>query len=146
MNPQREQSNRVSAIISISKKAYKECSEKFHDYFEQMFVRTVSVNLMRKEKHVLNRNNREMLCEFIDDCVLYRLELISEEPDKNSLLYSFSNPYDVSVSLDEVMESLVYGAYPVNLVKTFKDTLEQYITDQRIVDVIVSRLETNKNN
>ena len=144
MNSQKEQSNKVAAIISISKKAYNECSERFHDYFEQSFIRTVSVNLQRREKHVLNANNREILYNFIDNCVLYRLELVSEEPDKNNLLYSFSNPYDMSASLDEIMESLVYGLYPIELVKTYKDTLEQYINDQRIVDVIVSRMETER--
>lgn len=145
MNSQKIQSNKVAAIISISKKAYNECSEKFHDYFEQLFIRTVSVNLQRREKHVLNANSREILHDFIDNCVLYRLELVSEEPNKNDFLYSFSNPYDMSSSLDEIIESLVYSVYPTELVKTYKDTLEQYINDQRIVDVIVSRMETERN-
>lgn len=131
----------MAAIISLCKKAYTDCSSKFHNYFENEFVRTFLVNSVKRDKHIISKSNRDILYNFIDSCVLYRLELTNERPDKSNLLYSFANPFDANDSLDDLLESLVYGMYPATLVKEFKDSLEQRISDERIVDLMVTKLE-----
>ena len=134
----------LSNILALAKKAYMSCRSKFHEYFESEFIRNFLVNSIKRDKHIINKTNQQTLYDLIDNSVLYRLELSTLPPDKTDLLYSFANPFDAAVSLDELLESLVYSAFPASLVKEYKDALEQHIYDSRIVDLIISRLECKK--
>lgn len=137
--------HKVARIISIANKAYLSCKSCFHDYFERQFNESISLKLSRKQAREMTAPNfRSQLHELIDISVLYRLELSNDPPDVTNLLYSFDSPSLFADELDDVLDKLIYSAYPVELVKVYRDALSFHIDDDQIIDVLSARIECDK--
>lgn len=136
--------NSLSKILKDCHKAYMYCRNVFHQYFNQRMKILISHSLdkFNVDEYMTTCVNRT-LNDFIDECVLYKLELKNDIPDYKELLYSFDNPVLMDKSVDDVFEELVYRAYPVSLVIEFKDALEMYVKDENVIDLFISKLEND---
>lgn len=136
---------KVNNIIQILKKSYELYANDFHEYFIQQFNSSlISSSLSDGD---LNYNT-SLLESFIDKCIYYRLGISDVQPSTASILYNLStslSPIAYSESLDDIMDKLVYGAYPSRLINKLRSQLEAHLLSQPIIDLITSKLETQLN-
>ena len=132
---------RLSLIMNDINKAYTNAANVFHAHFKQIFDTSLRTDLMVKEKYIKSLYRPDDLYEFIDAAVRYRIGVTTIEPPKNKFIYSMTDPYMITESLDDILHRIMYSAYPANVIKEFKNYLDGYIYDERIVDLIVSKLE-----
>lgn len=124
-------------------KAYMRAAPLFHEHFKRLFDISLHTTLMIKDKYIKTLYQDEDLYKLIDDSVKYRIGLQTAEPNKNNFIYSMSNPYMLTESLDDILQKIMYSAYPVSLLNEFRNYLVSYINDDRIVDLALSKLEVD---
>lgn len=139
-----DNAKKLAAIYQDISKAYNAASSLFHSHFKGLFDNSLRTELMIKEKYIQSLYDNENLYSFVDECVRYRIGILSREPNKNKFIYSMNDPYMLTESLDDILHRIMYSAYPNMLINEFKHYLDSYIHDERIVNVILSKLETDQ--
>lgn len=135
---------KVNAILTIVKKVYKQCSGDFHEYYIQDLNSRITSSFMHN-KSMLDFDKTKF-SNFVDECIMYRLGINPVMPKTGNVIYDLSTniaPELYTVSLDEVLSKLIYHAVPVELISHMKSLIESYDLDEKIVDHIISKLETN---
>lgn len=133
--------SKLSGILIDISKAYMAAAPLFHDHFKQMFELSLYSNITLKSKYIHKLYDELELYDFVDSAVKYRLGISKDAPNSSKLIYSMANPYATTVILDDILEKIMYSAYPLKLIQEFKHYLECYIHDERIVDLMLSKLE-----
>ena len=136
---------KVNNIIQILKKSYELYSADFHEYYIQRFNSSL---ISSSSFSGVLKYNTSLLESFIDKCVYYRLGISDVLPTTNSIIYEISvslSPTEYSESLDDIMDELVYGAYPSRLINKLRSQLESHSLSQSVIDLITSKLETQLN-
>ena len=134
--------NKVNAIMTILNKVYKQCSEDFHEYYINEFkLNIVSLNIYNSN---ILKFDEQRFCDFIDNCILYRLGIRIKKPALSDIVYDLSlnvNPEVYSVPLDIIMEKLLYSSVPSHIVSRINSLIESYDLDTDVVNLIMSKLE-----
>lgn len=137
---------KVNNIIQILKKSYELYSNDFHEYYLQQFNSSLISSSSFSDGDL--KYNTQLLESFIDKCIYYRLGISDIQPSTASILYNLStslSPTEYSESLDDIMDKLVYGAYPSRLINKLRSQLESHSLPQSVIDLITSKLETQLN-
>lgn len=144
MQKQKQPSDNIKklneVLINVAK-AYEAASNEFHNYFKRAFDLSLRTDLMVKEKYIKSLYNDVDLFKFIDETVRYRIGITSKEPNKSKFLYSMNDPYMLTESLDDILYRIMYSAYPPELLNEFRNYLVSYVHDDRIIDLMLSKLE-----
>lgn len=135
--------SKLSVILNDILKAYTAAAPIFHEHFKQTFELSLYSAAALKSKYIHKLYDEAELFAFIDASVKYRLGLSKDAPNNSRLIYSMANPYTVTESLDDILDRIMYSAYPLKLIQEFKHYLECYIHDERIVDLMLSKLEVD---
>lgn len=134
--------NKVNAILTILNKIYKQCSEDFHEYYINEFkLNIVSLNIHNSN---ILKFDEQRFCDFIDNCMLYRLGIRIKKPVLSDIVYDLSlnvNPEVYSVPLDIIMEKLLYSSVPSHIVSRINSLIESYDLDTDVINLIMSKLE-----
>lgn len=125
---------------SISK-AYDRSSINFHEYFKHEFDMMLRTTLRSKEKYIRSLYNDSDLNNLIDEAVRYRIGMSNAEPDKNKFIYSLNDPFAIVTTLDEILNKIMYSAYPEDILRNFRCQMSNYNVDDRIIDIVMSKLE-----
>lgn len=137
------ETNQLQTILSDIDKAYQSVASSFHTHFKNMFDLSLHTSLMIKDKYLKSLYNDIDLFTFIDDAVRHRIGTRTNRPSKNNFIYSMNDPYLLTESLDDILYKIMYSAYPVEILSKLKDALENYIKDDRIIDIVLSKLEVD---
>lgn len=139
--------NNVKRLLLCVAKTYKQISPMFHDHYTKVMKSTLlseclfNKHAMEIDEHLFNT--------FIDNCIVYRLGLSDRCPQKRDIMYDLSNNAttdEIEVSLDVVLDQLLYSAVPRSLVNTFKQQLESQDVAEKIVEHVTFKLnEITKN-
>lgn len=141
-NIQDADTKRLNSILSDITKSYFITSAVFHEYFKRMLDISLRTSLHLKDKYLNNIYNVEYFYSFIDHAVNYRIGTVKAKPNKCNFVYSFTTPYSVEESLDDILDKIMYSAYPVEVLVPFKNNLDSFIHDDRIVNIVLSKLDT----
>lgn len=134
---------KVEAILTLTMNAYKQCSDLFHEYYLNEFKNDI-ISVYQHNKLIL-KFDESIFNKFVDSGIMYRLGINSKKPNKKDIMYDLSefvSPDNYSVSLDDVLEKLIYSAVPSNLIHQIKSRLSPNL-DEYVVDLIISKLETS---
>lgn len=107
--------------------AYVACRDMFYEYYGSAVYDGIVVKSFKKLSSV--PNVRASLHELIDDCVMFRLNITNDIPSKSNTYYAFTESIkynlveELDKTLNQIVESLVYCAYPWKIVKEFKNKL-----------------------
>lgn len=124
-------------------KAYRACLPTFNEYFKKQFEIILRTNFRLDDEYLDNMYQDKDLYQFIDECLQYRLELSDIEPNEQKFSYRFNDCYEKTESLDKILERIMYSAFPVELLLIFKNALDSYVGNERITDLMLSKLENN---
>lgn len=124
-------------------KAYCACATTFHEYFKKQFEIELRTNFKLKDKYLDNMYQDKDLYQFIDECIQYRIGLTDIEPNGQKFSYRFDDCYEKTESLDQILERIMYSAFPAEILLTFKNALDSYVGNEQISDLILSKLENN---
>lgn len=124
-------------------KAYAMASPVFHECYKQIFDISLRTTLRMKDKHIRSLYKESDLNTFIDEAIRYRIGLSQKEPNKNNFVYSMNDPYTLTESLDEILYKIMYSACPEAALLELRQYLEGYNIDERVIDVVMSKLEVN---
>lgn len=132
---------RSASIMNAIARAYDRASVDFHEYFKREFDLLLRTSVRTKEKYIRSLYNDSDLNQLIDDAVRYRIGMSNNEPDKNKFIYSMNDPFALGETLDDILQKIMYSAYPEDVVRNFRCQLVNYNIDDRIIDVVMSKLE-----
>lgn len=138
-----ENIKKLAEVLTNVSKAYTAAAPVFHNYFKRIFDLSLRTDLMIKEKYIKTLYDDDALFRLVDETVRYRLGLTSREPNRSAFLYSMNDPYMLTETLDSVLYRIIYSAYPPEVLDEFRNFLNTYVHDERIVDLMLSKLESN---
>lgn len=134
---------RSVAIMTDIAKAYMMAAPKFHECYKQIFDISLRTTLRMKDKYVQSLYRESDLNCFIDEAIRYRIGLSQKEPNRNNFIYSMNDPYMLTESLDDILYKIMYSACPEEALMELRQYLEGYNLDERVIDVVMSKLEVN---
>lgn len=134
-------SNHIKRVLLSVATTYKKMSPLFHDYYTKSLKSTLlSESLFNKHSTEIDER---LFNTFIDNCMVYRLGLTDKYPKTSDIMYDISNNVSMDVmevSLDTVLDQLLYSAVPQWLVSEFKQRLESQDVDDRFIEHITFKL------
>lgn len=130
----------VNTYIMNSFQAYKDCADKFHEYYHKYIVKIFSIYVPRFDKHSLNSSNLDAFDKIIDEAIVYKLSLTNVKPNIYDFLYTLYKPQDYEKPLQTFVDDMLSSEINIDLIREYKASLEKYIKDPNIVSFLSSRL------
>lgn len=137
---------RVNNIIQILQKSYEIYADEFHEHFTKSFNASLISNNLYGGSTSLEYNT-DKLNKFIDHCVYYRLGVSDVQPNTSTINYSLSSTMDaesIATSTEQIYQEIVYCAFPSKLINKLRKQLEANSLPENVIDLIVSKLETEQ--
>ena len=133
--------NNIKRVLLSVAKTYKNMSPLFHEHYTKVLKSTLlSESTFNKHSTEIDEH---LFNTFIDNCIVYRLGLSDKRPKTSDVMYDMTNNVSVDVvevSLDSVLDQLLYSAVPQSLVNEFKQRLESQDVDERFIEHITFKL------
>lgn len=133
----------VSNILEYVRIAYKQASPRFHEHYRNVFKTLLISDNHTYSKALLNFSTSDF-DEFVDECMLYRLGLTMNKPNPKEAMYNISlnaYPERYQVTIDSILDIMIYTAVPARLVNEIKGRLESHDIHEKILDRILKRIE-----